>query len=167
MCCYWHRQLGGSDQGSKEDAQRDMEALMAEGGEALPRLPRIWLGLTYEADGRGHLISPSTAHTGGHQRCRGAVSEGPHSLTLGGRSALVRPFDGDGSRAVAALEGQVRPLFLIDLRDSSIYTSAHEWHMLVGSPCIPLHFHLMSDRSAVCGVSAAFTGLAAGTSWTI
>ena len=83
-----------------------MECILAEGGEAIPRLPRVWLGLTYEADGQGHLISPAPAS--GLQRGRGASSEASFALGLGGRFALPKPFNGDGSRAVAALAKQVR-----------------------------------------------------------
>ena len=95
-----------------------MEAAISEGGEPVPRLPRVWLGLTYEVDSNGQLITPVQHHGalvargGGEASASAATASGsmavpPGARGMGGRGAIPRPFDGDGSRAVAALVRQV------------------------------------------------------------
>ena len=78
-----------------------MDAAYAEGKEAVPRGARAWLSLTYEADSSGELVSPS-APSGAIPTATGL------RLTGTSGSKKPRPFDGDGSRAVAALAWQVR-----------------------------------------------------------
>ena len=114
-----------------------MEAAVAEGGEPVPRLPRVWLGLTYEVDASGQLVTPHHHHLGGAAGGSGARGGGhagsagepsasasmavPPGVGAGGRGGhhhgvrggvgVPRPFDGDGSRAVAALARQVNRLW--------------------------------------------------------
>ena len=116
-------QLGG-DLGSTEETQRDFEAAFAEGKETVPRGARAWLSLTYEADPSGELVSPSTLS--------GATPTAV-GLRLTGTSASKkpRPFDGDGSRAVAALAWQVR-------------RARHVYAML----CVLLHGDITTERAA-------------------
>lgn len=81
-------EAGGGSGASAEDTKRDAEEAAAERQEPLPRDPTTWLNFTYTVDDQGSLVS---------------FSRKPGSA--------VKPFDGDGARAVMALVKQVARLY--------------------------------------------------------
>ncbi len=94
--------LGGG-LSSSEETQRDLSAVLAATGEMLPRTSKVWMGMQFEADASGKLVAPSSR--------KEAASQAAHQGQPPQHGALPKMMDRDGSKAVAALVGQISRLW--------------------------------------------------------